>query len=34
MLLGLSQVVFEGVPTYPDSSRPWDITDKYKVCNA
>ena len=31
MLLGMSQVVFEGVPTYPDASRAWAITDKYKV---
>lgn len=31
MLLGMTQVVFEGVPTYPDASRAWAITDKYKV---
>ena len=31
MLLGMSQVVFEGVPTYPDAGRAWAITDKYKV---
>ena len=23
--------MFEGVPTYPDSSRWWQIIDKYKV---
>ncbi|KAL6774217.1 ACS1 [Auxenochlorella protothecoides x Auxenochlorella symbiontica] len=26
-----SQVVFEGVPTYPDAGRCWDIVDKYNV---
>ncbi len=31
MLLGMTQVIFEGVPTYPDASRAWAITDKYKV---
>jgi acetyl-CoA synthetase len=25
------QVVFEGVPSYPDVSRLWEIVDKYKV---
>ena len=25
------QVVFEGVPNYPDVGRCWDICDKYKV---
>ena len=24
-------VMFEGVPTYPDASRWWQIIDKYKV---
>ena len=23
--------MFEGIPTYPDSSRWWQIIDKYKV---
>ena len=23
--------MFEGVPNYPDSSRWWQIVDKYKV---
>lgn len=31
LLNAASQVIFEGVPTYPDAGRPWDITDKYKV---
>jgi acetyl-CoA synthetase len=26
-----TSVIFEGVPTYPDYSRFWDIVDKYKV---
>ena len=28
---GATTVMFEGVPTYPDSSRWWQIVDKYKV---
>ncbi len=28
---GASSVVFEGVPSYPDFSRFWQIVDKYKV---
>mmetsp|Transcript_20643 Transcript_20643/g.57298 ORF Transcript_20643/g.57298 Transcript_20643/m.57298 type:complete len:731 (+) Transcript_20643:217-2409(+) len=31
MLNGVTQVVFEGVPSYPDPSRMWDIIDKYNV---
>jgi len=31
MLNGAAQVVFEGVPTYPDAGRCWDVVDKYKV---
>ena len=31
MLNGATQVLFEGVPTYPDAGRAWDIVDKYKV---
>jgi len=31
LLNGASNVVFEGVPTYPDAGRCWDIVDKYKV---
>jgi acyl-coenzyme A synthetase/AMP-(fatty) acid ligase len=26
-----TQVVFEGVPTYPDAGRCWQIVDKYQV---
>jgi len=28
---GATTVMFEGVPTYPDSSRWWQIVDKHKV---
>ena len=28
---GATTVMFEGTPTYPDSSRWWEIVDKYKV---
>ena len=28
---GATTVMFEGTPTYPDSSRWWQIVDKYKV---
>ncbi len=28
---GATTVMFEGVPTYPDASRFWDVVDKYKV---
>ncbi len=28
---GATTVMFEGVPNYPDSSRWWEIVDKYKV---
>jgi acetyl-CoA synthetase len=28
---GATTVMFEGIPTYPDSSRWWQIIDKYKV---
>ncbi|XP_060692402.1 acetyl-coenzyme A synthetase, cytoplasmic isoform X1 [Hemiscyllium ocellatum] len=28
---GATSVMFEGVPTYPDISRFWEIIDKYKV---
>lgn len=31
MLNGATQVMFEGVPTFPDPGRFWDICDKYKV---
>lgn len=29
--VGASIVIFEGVPDYPDTSRFWEIVDKYKV---
>jgi len=28
---GATTIMFEGIPTYPDSSRWWQIVDKYKV---
>jgi len=28
---GATTIMFEGIPTYPDSSRWWQIIDKYKV---
>ncbi|MFT3825877.1 MAG: acetate--CoA ligase [Chitinophagaceae bacterium] len=28
---GATSLIFEGVPTYPDAARFWDIVDKYKV---
>ncbi len=28
---GATTVMFEGVPTYPDAGRFWDVCDKYKV---
>uniref|UniRef100_A0A7S0USI9 acetate--CoA ligase n=2 Tax=Polytomella parva TaxID=51329 RepID=A0A7S0USI9_9CHLO len=31
LLLGATQVIFEGMPTYPDAGRCWEIVDKYKV---
>ena len=31
LLAGATQVMFEGVPTYPDAGRCWEIVDKYKV---
>eukprot|EP01060_Flectonema_neradi_P007444 TRINITY_DN15191_c0_g1_i1.p1 TRINITY_DN15191_c0_g1~~TRINITY_DN15191_c0_g1_i1.p1 ORF type:complete len:700 (+),score=183.54 TRINITY_DN15191_c0_g1_i1:148-2100(+) len=31
MLNAATQVIFEGVPTYPDASRMWDIVDRYNV---
>ncbi|XP_070018611.1 acetyl-coenzyme A synthetase, chloroplastic/glyoxysomal [Nicotiana tabacum] len=31
LLNGATNVVFEGVPNYPDAGRCWDIVDKYKV---
>ena len=31
LLCGATTVMFEGVPTYPNVSRFWDIVDKYRV---
>ncbi|KAK9472660.1 uncharacterized protein V1510DRAFT_416545 [Dipodascopsis tothii] len=31
LMLGVSTLVFEGTPAYPDFSRYWDIIDKYKA---
>ncbi len=28
---GATTVMFEGIPTYPDAGRFWDVCDKYKV---
>ncbi len=31
MAVGATQVIFEGVPTYPNASRFWQIIEKHKV---
>ncbi len=31
LCMGATSVMFEGVPTYPDPGRFWDVVDKYKV---
>lgn len=31
LLAGATSVMFEGIPTYPDSGRFWQIVDKYRV---
>ncbi len=31
LLAGVSAVLFEGVPTFPDAGRFWRVIDKYKV---
>ncbi len=31
LLNGAKTIMFEGIPTYPDASRFWNIIDKYKV---
>ena len=31
MLNGATQVFFEGIPTYPDASRFWQVVDKHSV---
>jgi acetyl-CoA synthetase len=31
LLAGATTLMFEGIPTYPDSGRFWEVIDKYKV---
>ena len=31
LALGVTSVMFEGVPSYPDSSRFWQVVEKFKV---
>ena len=31
LAMGATQVIFEGIPTYPDASRFWKIIEKYKI---
>ena len=31
LLAGATTVIFEGVPTYPDAGRFWDVVEKHKV---
>ncbi|MDO1444728.1 acetate--CoA ligase [Rhodocytophaga aerolata] len=31
LLSGATSLMFEGIPTWPDAGRFWDIVDKYKV---
>jgi len=31
LLAGASSLMFEGIPTYPDAGRFWQVIDKYKV---
>lgn len=31
LLVGATNVVFEGVPTYPGPDRCWQVVDKYQV---
>jgi acetyl-CoA synthetase len=31
LAVGATQLIFEGVPTYPDASRFWQMIDKHKV---
>jgi len=31
LLVGATTLMFEGIPTWPDAGRFWDIVDKYKV---
>ena len=31
LALGVTSIIFEGIPTYPDPGRFWEIVDKHKV---
>ncbi len=31
LLAGATTIMFEGIPTYPDAGRCWQVIDKYKV---
>ena len=31
LLAGATTIMFEGIPTYPDAGRCWQVVDKYKV---
>ena len=31
LCIGATSIMFEGIPTYPDPGRFWDVVDKYKV---
>lgn len=31
LLMGVTQVIFDGIPTYPDASRFWQIIEHYQV---
>ncbi len=31
LLTGATSIMFEGIPTFPDPGRFWDVVDKYKV---
>jgi acetyl-CoA synthetase len=31
LLAGVTSVLFEGIPTYPNPGRFWDVVDKYRV---
>jgi acetyl-CoA synthetase len=31
LLAGATTVIFEGIPTYPDAGRFWDVVDKHQV---
>lgn len=31
LLQGATSIIFEGIPTFPDAGRFWDIIDKFKV---